>query len=149
MEDAIDICGKCSSTNHTTEIHITRRLVFYNVDYTVNKICTKCLGNNHPRKYCEIYNSCVKDPDDSDSYLKYLDRITELKKEEKLINDILNSELYQSNLKIFDQYSLKNKLDILIINDHNPPIVLTPLWDIVYKQHSKEDVDYMMRELSD
>ena len=78
-----------------------------------------------------------------------MDRITELKKEEKLINDILNSELYQSNLKIFDQYSLKNKLDILIINDHNPPIVLKPLWDIVYKQHSKEDVDYMMRELSD
>lgn len=148
MEDEIETCGKCSSTNHTTNFHIIRKLVYYNVDYTVTKICTKCLGDNHPRKYCEIYNSYVKDPNDSDSYLKYLDKIAELKREKIYINNIINCELYISNLKIFHQYTLEYKLKILIENDHNPFCTLKPLWDIVYKEHSKEEVEYMMRELS-
>jgi hypothetical protein len=141
-------CNKCGSTTHTTEVHIARRLTFYNVDVTPDVICTKCLRNNHPRKYCEIYNSCVKDHDDHNSYLNYLDKITEISKEEIITNNIINSESYQSNLKIFNQYSLEHQLDILIENSHRPHKVLKPLWDIVYKQHSKEEIDSIMNILS-
>ena len=140
-------CDKCGSTTHTTDVHIIRRLAFYNVDVTSDVICTKCLGNNHPRKYCEIYNSFVKDPDDHNSYLNYLDKITEITKEEFITNNIINSESYQSNLKMFNYYTLENQLDILIENDHQPYKVLKPLWDIVYRQHSKEDIDNMMNIL--
>ena len=145
--DPSNNCGKCGSSSHTTEVLIAIRLKFYNVDVAHDPICTKCLGNNHPRKYCEIYNSFVKDPDDSSGHLKYLDKITEIMKEENLANSIIESELYQTNLKMFNLYPLKYQLGILIENNHNPHQVLKPLWDIVYKQHPKFEIDSMMNSL--
>jgi hypothetical protein len=142
-----DLCDKCGSCAHTTEIHIARRLTYYNVDVTPDVICTKCLGNNHTRQYCEIYNSCVKDPDDHNSYLNYLNKITEITKEEITTNNIINSGSFKSNLKIFNQYTLEYQLEILFENNYLPHKVLKPYWDVVYKHHSKEDIDSMMNIL--
>jgi hypothetical protein len=90
----------------------------------------------------------VKYPNDNNGYSRYLDEITEITKEENLVNHIINSELYKSNLKIFDQYELKYQLGVLIENSHNPHRVLKPLWDIVYKQHPKYAIDEMMNILT-
>lgn len=137
-------CGKCGSDDHNTREHIIGRIVKYNIIITSDSICTKCLGNNHLRKYCDIYNSVKNIHNDTmteDEYYEYLDQIYNFEKNRLMIDYCKNDPKAKEILKNFDKFSIEDQIYFLFYNDHFPKEGLQPFWDIIYKQHSIESIE--------
>jgi hypothetical protein len=137
-------CGKCGLHDHTTKEHIIGRIEKYEIIIQPDPICTKCLGHNHNRKYCEIYNRIKNKHNDvmtEDEYYEYLDQIYMYEKRSIILDYCRNDPIAKKILKCFHKNSLENQISFLSNHDHFPKEGLQPFWNIVYQQHSEESIE--------
>jgi hypothetical protein len=134
----LSLCDICGSQNHTTNDHIISRIERYNIDISHSPICSKCFGEDHPRKYCDIYNECIKN---DNGYFKYLDKVYHAEKKSRMLDYCKYSAKSIEFLNDFPMFSLDEQILFLYNHDHFPAEGLKPFWDIVYKQHPKQLIE--------
>ena len=140
------ICKKCGTNDHTTNNHIIYRIEKHKINITPDPICTKCFSDNHPRKYCEIYNRCIKS---KNGYFEYLDQIYLAEKDKLMIDYCKYNPNAIEILKNFHLNSIDEQISFLYNHDYFPAQGLQPFWNIVYKQHSKELIEIVKMKYFD
>jgi hypothetical protein len=121
-----------------TKLCILNRAHKYKIDISSDIICTKCL-KNHDRKYCDIYHEYLNNYND-DSYYEYLNKISNYEKNNYILNKCNKSVDYLSSLELFTEYTLFEKVFFIKHYDDYPIEMLIPFYNVMYAQHSEEDI---------
>ena len=138
--DSIDYCEKCGSSTHTTHFHILFRMSKHNLDITPGVMCTLCFGIDHLKKHCNIYHLTMTDTENKD-YYKYLDHLYEYEKKQALIIKLYNSNELYDCLNEYRGYLIENKILFLQKYDYLANEIKKLFWNILYQEHSKEEID--------
>jgi hypothetical protein len=110
---------------------------FQDIPEPIN-ICSKCLGDNHDRKYCDIYHIYIN------NYDLYLGSVNYIQDEEAFCSKIIESIQFQTTLQNIESVPISEAIIYLMAIDHFPDEIKQPLWNIVNKRFSKEEIqDYI------